>query len=271
MLNYDEFCTIQETLKHYYYDLCQRGYTPFCVCLTGSQCYNLHDEHSDIDAVAWCMPEFEDLAYGQPLISKQVDMANGAHCTLMDIRGIIDLFKNGDFIHYIPLYSIYYVPEKFVPAYNKMFNIIQPLIAYNLKGIVSKASGMMWSNINGIRKETLGWNTACGKKYVYIRWLYKFVQNLMEDKNCPFWSANRYSFIVSDALKEELLPIKRGQIQLTSPSGISFAEAMARECEKIRESLVAEEYKPDESKLNEFVEWYMEFFKSYYWEDRNVS
>lgn len=270
MLNYDEFCTINQALKHYYYDLCQRGYTPFCVCLTGSQCYNLHDEHSDIDAVAWCMPEFEDIAYGRPLISKQVDMANGAHCTLMDIRGIIELFKKGDFIHYIPLYSMYYAPDEFIPTYNRMLNIIQPLLAYNLKGIVSKAEGMMWSHIKGIEKETLGWNRNCGKKYVYIRWLYKFVQNLLKDKDCSCWSEIHYPFIVPDALKEELLPIKRGQIQFTSPSGIAFAEAMAFKCNRIGESLKEEEYKPDESKLNEFVEWYMEFFRNYYWEDKNV-
>lgn len=29
------------TLKKYYDELVEKGYTPFCVGLTGSQCYNL--------------------------------------------------------------------------------------------------------------------------------------------------------------------------------------------------------------------------------------
>ena len=39
-------------LETYYNELIEKEYTPFCVCLTGSQCYNLADSSSDIDAVA---------------------------------------------------------------------------------------------------------------------------------------------------------------------------------------------------------------------------
>lgn len=254
------------TLKKYYDELVEKGYTPFCVGLTGSQCYNLADDKSDIDAVAFVMPSWHDICFGRPYISEQLDMSTGAHCTLIDIRKLSKLFREGDFVHYIPLMEENYVPPEFVGYFQSLVVIIDELGDFNKGEIIRKATGMCWSNLKKIRQEPLGWNTVCGKHYIYIRWLHYFVRHLVAkgwDSGAPYY---RPCYKMPDSLHNEWMPFKRGEVGLTPASGVNYCEKLIEELNKIHINLVeVQKYEPNHEAMNPLYDWQENLIYNYYW------
>lgn len=254
-------------LETYYNELIEKEYTPFCVCLTGSQCYNLADNSSDIDAVAFVIPSFVDICNGGSLISEQIEMSTGSFCTLIDIRKIPELFLKGDFIHYIPLFEDTYVPEEFLDDFNSLQSIIIKLGDFNKAEILKKAMGMGRSNRKKISNEILGWNVTCGKAYVYIRWLYYFSRRILSDG----WdvTSGQLPYKVNNSLREEWLLYKRGRLFLNHDTVLEHTNSLLCDlADRFTRLMEEQKYTPDYTLLNPLYNWRNDFVYNYYWRNK---
>ena len=261
--------TVITTLKQYYDEIKDKGYTPFCVGITGSQCYNLADDKSDIDAVAFVMPSWDNICFGRSCISEQLDMSTGAHCTLIDIRKLSKLFFEEDFIHYIPLMEENYVPPEFVNDFQLLVTITDDLGDFNKSEIIRKAMGMCPSNLRKIERktaETWCWDSSCGKYYIYIRWLHYFVKHLITkgwDSGAPYYKP---CYKVSNNLHHEWMPFKRGEINLIPDSGANYCKVLTEELYKIYLNLVeVQKYEPNHEAMKPLYDWQENLIYNYYW------
>lgn len=255
------------TLKQYYDEIKDKGYTPFCVSITGSQCYNLADDKSDVDAVAFVLPSWHDICFGRPYISEQLDMSTGAHCTLIDIRKLSKLFDEGDFIHYIPLYCDTYVPPEFVEDFQTLTIVIDELASFNKGEILRKAMGMCQSNLRKIERktaETCYWDSSCGKYYTYIRWLEKFIDNL-------WYTTSKTPWYLRFEYANEFMLYKRGKLQLLPESACDHAREIFENMYKKYVTLIEElHYEPNWVDHNPLMDWQETFIYNYYWRKENV-
>ena len=97
---------IMNRLQEHYNYLISLGYEVVCLCLQGSQNYNL-DEYSeeymsDIDTKAIVLPCIDDFIMAASPVSTTIIMDNNEHIDVKDIRIMFDMFKKMN-ISYIEL------------------------------------------------------------------------------------------------------------------------------------------------------------------------
>lgn len=117
---------INRLQEHYNY-LISLGYEVICLCLQGSQNYNL-DEYSeeymsDIDTKAIVLPHLDDFIMAASPVSTTIIMDNNEHIDVKDIRIMFDMFKKMN-ISYIELL---YTEFKIINP--EWADLIEPLFA----------------------------------------------------------------------------------------------------------------------------------------------
>lgn len=118
---------IMKRLQEHYNYLISLGYEVVCLCLQGSQNYNL-DEYSeeymsDIDTKAIVLPHLDDFIMAASPISTTIIMDNNEHIDVKDIRIMFDMFKKMN-VSYIELL---YTDFKIINP--EWANLIEPLFA----------------------------------------------------------------------------------------------------------------------------------------------
>ena len=118
---------IMKRLQEHYNYLISLGYEVICLCLQGSQNYNL-DEYSeeymsDIDTKAIVLPHLDDFIMAASPISTTIIMDNNEHIDVKDIRIMFDMFKKMN-VSYIELL---YTDFKIINP--EWANLIEPLFA----------------------------------------------------------------------------------------------------------------------------------------------
>ena len=118
---------IMKRLQEHYNYLISLGYEVICLCLQGSQNYNL-DEYSeeymsDIDTKAIVLPHLDDFIMAASPISTTIIMDNNEHIDVKDIRIMFDMFKKMN-VSYIELL---YTDFKIINP--EWADLIEPLFA----------------------------------------------------------------------------------------------------------------------------------------------
>jgi len=62
-------------------------------CLVGSQNYGLETESSDIDTYSFVLPPYMDFISGAPMVSTTIEMEDGSHLNIKDIRLALNLLR----------------------------------------------------------------------------------------------------------------------------------------------------------------------------------
>lgn len=249
---------VYETLEKYY-DFVARKHDIFCVCVTGSQCYNLSDDSSDIDAIAWAVPSFTDLAFGVPFTSIEYTMTNGSHCTVYDIRSLLKTFEDGNYVQYIPFWETTYVPEKYKYDYLRLKDVIQGVEYYNFESMVKKMLGMCMGNITQARKKAdKGDFKGAGKNFSYILWNLLMLDNIDEGK-----TFQDGAYKVNDKDREFVMSYKRKGFVCDSEvkTMLKLFESMVKEIK------VSDLKEPSHVSLGRLYDWYLSFMASKVRED----
>ena len=118
---------IMKRLQEHYNYLISLGYEVICLCLQGSQNYNL-DEYSeeymsDIDTKAIVLPHLDDFIMAASPVSTTIIMDNNEHIDVKDIRIMFDMFKKMN-VSYIELL---YTDFKIINP--EWADLIEPLFA----------------------------------------------------------------------------------------------------------------------------------------------
>ena len=118
---------IMKRLQEHYNYLISLGYEVICLCLQGSQNYNL-DEYSeeymsDIDTKAIVLPHLDDFIMAASPVSTTIIMDNNEHIDVKDIRIMFDMFKKMN-VSYIELL---YTEFKIINP--EWADLIEPLFA----------------------------------------------------------------------------------------------------------------------------------------------
>ena len=242
---------VRNTLKNYYNDLVELGYNPLCVCVAGSQNYNLADEQSDIDAIAWVFPKFSEMLDGFSLISSEVAMSNG-HCTVFDIRKLVKVFRDGDFIHYIPFFDETFVNPFYEKDWWEFLGIVEMLGDFNVGEMLRKMMGMCFSNIKLIRKEELGENYKTNKALSYILWIEVFFKQLFA-KQLP--AEGNYVFQMGQADRNWIMKIKRGELMVSQSYAIDYAESVTANIQQTYVKMADTGYEPIWDNLIRLEKW----------------
>jgi len=62
-------------------------------CLVGSQNYGLETDSSDVDTYSFVLPSYMDFISGVPMVSTTVEMKDGSHLNIKDIRLALNLLR----------------------------------------------------------------------------------------------------------------------------------------------------------------------------------
>lgn len=116
---------IMKRVQEHYNYLKEKGYEVVCLCLQGSQNYEL-DEYSeeymsDIDTKAIILPSFEDFCYGRLPLSTTLILDNNEHIDVKDVRIMFETIKKMNVSYIELLYT------EFKIINDKYLDLIMPL------------------------------------------------------------------------------------------------------------------------------------------------
>lgn len=138
---------IMKRVQEHYDYLQERGYEVVCLCLQGSQNYEL-DEYSveytsDIDTKAIVLPSFRDFCYGKSPLSTTIVLDNNEHIDVKDIRVMFETIKKMNVSYIELLYTKFkIINEKYKDLISPLFEE-RDLIAYaNPNQFVRCVAGM---------------------------------------------------------------------------------------------------------------------------------
>lgn len=171
------------------------------IFLYGSQNYNMATEFSDIDTKAIYVPTLREMCLKNP-VSSEIDMGNGEHCEIKDIRVMADMFKkqNVNFIE-ILFTEKCWVNATFRDVWNTHFyNNNETIARYDMSKCAYSISGQALHTLKQIKFDD---PKVDGKKYSnVIRMLYFIGDFLYHNQN--FWDSVR----VKEPLRSILLDYK---------------------------------------------------------------
>jgi predicted nucleotidyltransferase len=112
-----------ERLKEHMQEVINRGYDEervLGIFLYGSQNYGFATEKSDVDSRVIIFPTFEEFCLQKDWVSKTIELENGEHIDIKDIRLFREnlLKQNINFME--NLFTEYYIIN---PRYEELFNI----------------------------------------------------------------------------------------------------------------------------------------------------
>ena len=134
---------IEERLQAHYDFVCEHYNEDqiLGVFLYGSQNYNTHTFHSDVDTKAIYIPTLAELSFDKP-VSKELVLPNGEHCEVKDIREMVKNFKKQNINFVEVLFTEYYILNvKFEELWNKYFiNNREKIAVYDVNVAVRSMS-----------------------------------------------------------------------------------------------------------------------------------
>ena len=167
----------------------------------GSQNYNSDTENSDWDTKVIYVPSFEDLALSSP-VSETLELSNGEHCEIKDIREMVKMFKKQN----INFTEILFTKYNWVnPQYESEWKIVtkykEIIIRYNPNIAVQSICGQIL--------HTLKQNPEDGKKIANAYRLTLFLVKYLDGFNYED------CITLSSEEREEFLSIKYKQYSET--------------------------------------------------------
>lgn len=156
------------------------------IFLYGSQNYDLTTPASDVDTKIIVLPSFKDLIFNRKPISVTLNLPNGEHCDVKDIRLMFDCFKKQN----INFLEILFTRWKIMnPEYEKLFQPIfnhrEEIASYDNYAAINSMNGMIVQKHKSMRKPTpatqhlideYGYN---GKDLCHMRRIYSFMLDRM--------------------------------------------------------------------------------------------
>ena len=138
---------IMKRVQEHYDYLQEHGYEVVCLCLQGSQNYEL-DEYSaeytsDIDTKAIVLPSFRDFCYGRSPLSTTIVLDNNEHIDVKDIRVMFETIKKMNVSYIELLYTEFkIINDKYIDLIIPLFEN-RDLVAYaNPNQFVRCVAGM---------------------------------------------------------------------------------------------------------------------------------
>jgi len=125
---------IMKRIQEHYNYLQKNGYEVVCLCLQGSQNYEL-DEYSaeytsDVDTKAIVLPSFRDFCYGRSPLSTTIVLENNEHIDVKDIRVMFETIKKMNVSYIELLYTKFkIINNKYADLIAQLF-INRDLVAY---------------------------------------------------------------------------------------------------------------------------------------------
>lgn len=138
---------IMKRVQEHYDYLQNNKYEVVCLCLQGSQNYEL-DEYSeeyqsDIDTKAIVLPSFEDFCAGKAPISTTLILENNEHIDVKDIRVMFDVINKMNISYIELLYTDYkIVNEKYADLISSLFEQRDLIANANRNQFVRCIAGM---------------------------------------------------------------------------------------------------------------------------------
>lgn len=138
---------IFENLQEKYNYVQDKGYEIFCLCLQGSQNYNLdiytEEYKSDIDVKVMVLPTFYDFVYGKKPVSTTLELSDKSHIDLKDIRLMFNTFEKQN-INFIEILFTKYkiINPKYKQFCEELFNMREKIAKINYNQALRCVNGM---------------------------------------------------------------------------------------------------------------------------------
>ena len=115
-----------ERLKEHMQEVINRGYDEeriLGIFLYGSQNYGFATEKSDVDSRVIIFPTFEEFCLQKDWVSKTIELENGEHIDIKDIRLMHDCFRKQNINFIEILFTKYrYLNPEYKSLYQPMFD-----------------------------------------------------------------------------------------------------------------------------------------------------
>ena len=144
-------------------------------CLVGSQNYGLETDTSDIDTYSFVLPSYMDFISGAPMVSTTIEMKDGSHLNIKDIRLALNLLRkpSPNIVEcFLSDYKVY-EPE-FYDVFKEYDNnvMLYYLTHANYKNMVDAIIGTVY--------QLHGRNMTDGKKYAHALRLQHMLQKYLD-------------------------------------------------------------------------------------------
>lgn len=209
-------------------------------CLVGSQNYGLETESSDIDTYSFVLPSYMDFISGAPMISTTIEMKDGSHLNIKDIRLALNLLRkpSPNIVEcFLSDYKVY-EPEFYSVLKDYDNNVMLYYLTHaNYKNMVNAIVGTAY--------QLHGRNMSDGKKYAHALRL----QHML------------YQYLDPQASVSEYLHMEEHDLQIARKAKIQYPnhEKCREQYEVIRQNLnnFGKEYQvSDEEKEIEYIAKY---------------
>lgn len=172
------------------------------VFLYGSQNYGISTENSDVDTKAILVPTVQDLVLEKP-VSREIQLENGEHCEVKDIRELIRMFEKQSINFIEVLFTDYcWINPKYNHIWKKYFiNNREEIAHMHERHTIMSAYGQA---IYSLKQ-----NKTDGKKFANGLRLYRFLEKYLAGAN--YSEAIDVSFGDTE-LAKKLIDYKRGLI-----------------------------------------------------------
>lgn len=147
---------IQKRVQEHYDELIKRGYEVMFIGAYGSMNYGLFIDNeyykSDVDTKAIVLPSFEDFVYGKKPISTTLEMDNGEHIDVKDIRSMFECFikQNINFIEI--LFTDYYIlNEAYRDFFSELLDNAEEIARLNINQALKAMAGMSMEKLKALQ------------------------------------------------------------------------------------------------------------------------
>ena len=168
------------------------------VFLYGSQNYNVDTDSSDVDTYVVIAPTIKDAILKEGYFVKQLNLPNGEHCTLMDIRHYVKNLKKQSVNFVETLFGYKWINPIWRELWNKYFN-------NNRENIATYDTKRACMAIAGQGLHTLHQGSHNGKKVGNAWRLYIMLTKFMRDDFSSYENILKMNYI----MRKEIVELKQ--------------------------------------------------------------
>lgn len=118
------------------------------IFLYGSQNYNSHTKISDIDSKCILVPTVKELCLSKP-VSRELQLPNGEHCEVKDIREMAKMFKKQNINFLEILYTDYFIINpKYVDVWDTFLDIRDDIVRMNIRATIQSITGQIYNTLH---------------------------------------------------------------------------------------------------------------------------